>query len=124
MVAIDPYALGFPYDTMGERNYAIGQLQQYASQITFTFSPAPSLPAGFPTTFTLGDVVGGNPNPRAGGSAYNGYYDFDIYGLPSLAAADAATSQPVAVTVTFPTSLPINCGGPLGDAIPLPLGTS
>jgi hypothetical protein len=117
MVAIDPMALGFFYDTPAERNYFQNMVKPYTSQITFSFSPTPSLPAGFPTTFTVGDIAGGNPSPRAGGSAFNGFYDFDIYGLPSNAAANAATSQPVTVTVMYPSSLPINCGGPLADPI-------
>ena len=114
-VAIDPMALGlFPGGPTNAR------LRANASQITFSFSPPPNLPPGFPTTLTLGDVVGPE-SVRAGGSNYNGLYDFDIYGVPSLAAAYAATSPPgqaVSVRVTFPSSLPINCGGPLADPIP------
>jgi len=114
-VAIDPWALGlFP----GGRTNDL--LRRYAPQITFTFNPAPNLPEGFATTFTLGDIAGGSPNPRVGGSGYNGFYDFDIYGLPSLNAAYAASSPsgvPVRVSVTFPSSLPINCGGPIADPV-------
>jgi hypothetical protein len=120
MVAIDPMALGlFP----GSQTNAL--LRSNLSQITFNFSPTPRLPGGFPTTFTVGDIAGGNPSPRVGGSAFNGLYDFDIYGLPSDAAASAATSPrgvPVSVTVTFPSSLPINCGGPATDPILPPPG--
>ena len=105
-VAIDPMAVGlFPGATT---NALLGPS---ASQITFSFSPAPNLPQGFATTHTLGSVVG-PASVRGGGSQFHGLYDFDIFGLPSLAAAYAATSPagvPVAVTVTYPSSLPINC---------------
>lgn len=117
MVAIDPMALGlFPGVQTNNLLYA------NRSQIAFDFSPTPNLPSGFPTTFTIGDIAGGTPSPRVGGTAFDGFYDFDIYGLPSDAAARAATSQPVAVTVTFPSSLPINCGGPATDPILPPPG--
>jgi hypothetical protein len=48
-IAIDPWALGLqpggPTNTL---------LAPYASQITFSFSPSPNLPQGFPTTYPLG----------------------------------------------------------------------
>jgi hypothetical protein len=110
-VAVDPMALGlFPG---GSTNALLGP---NASQITFSFNPTPNLPEGFSTTLTLGDILGGPV--RAGAASFNGLYDFDIYRMPSLAAAYAATSPPgvpVAVTVTYPSSLPINCGGPIAD---------
>ena len=111
-VAIDPMSLGlFPG---GSTNALLGP---NASQITFSFSPTPNLPQGFPTAHTLGSIVG-PLSARAGGASFNGLYVFDIFGLPSLAAAYAATSpsgMPVAATVTYPSSLPVNCGGPLAD---------
>jgi len=115
-VAIDPWALGL---LPGKQTNAL--LGPNASQITFSFNPTPNLPQGFPTTLTLGDIVGGPF--RAGASQFNGLYDFDIYRMPTDAAAYAATSPsgaPVAVTVTYPSSLPINCGGPLADTPPVP----
>jgi RHS repeat-associated protein len=116
-VAIDPWALGL---LPGKQTNAL--LGPNASQITFSFSPVPNLPQGFPTTMTLGSIVG-PASVRAGGSQFNGLYVFDIFGLPSLAAANAATSPPgapVGVTVTYPSSLPVNCGGPLSDTPPVP----
>jgi len=106
-----------------------GLLGPNASQITFSFSPAPNLPQGFPTTHTLGSIVGG-PSSRIGGANFNGLFDFDIFGLPSLTAAYAATSPagvPVAVTVTYPSSLPIFCSGqnldsPIQGPLPSPSG--
>jgi RHS repeat-associated protein len=113
-VAIDPWALGLPTG----KNKTNAMLGSNASQITFSFSPVPNLPQGFPTTLMLGDIVGG-PEVRVGGSQFNGLYDFDIYRMPTNAAANAA-SGPVAVTVTYPSSLPINCGGPISDTPPVP----
>jgi RHS repeat-associated protein len=115
-VAIDPWALGL---FAGPQTNAL--LGANASQITFSFNPTPKLPQGFPTTLTLGSIVGPK-SERAGGSQFNGLYVFDIFRLPSLAAAYAATSPPgvpVAVTVTYPSSLPSNSGGPIADP---PLG--
>jgi hypothetical protein len=120
-VAIDPWALGL---LPGANTNNL--LRPYASQITFTFSPTPNLPSGFPTTLTLGSIVG-PPSVRVGGSQFNGLFVFDIFGLPSNAAVGAATSPPglaVAVTVTYPSSLPINCGGPIWDPIPPSPGIS
>ncbi len=109
-VAIDPWSLGLPPG--GSTNALLGP---NASQITFSFSPAPNLPQGYPTTITLGSIVGPK-SVRAGGANFDGFFDFDFYGLPSLAAAYAVTSQPVAVTVTYPSSLPISCNGPSVDS--------
>jgi RHS repeat-associated protein len=118
-VAVDPWALGlFP----GHSHETNDVLAPYTSQITFRFSPVPNLPAGFPTSYTLGDILGGPT--RFGHSDFNGLFDFDIYTLPSTAAANTATSEAgvaVAVTVTYPSSLPINCGGPIADPVPLPV---
>lgn len=114
-VAIDPMSLGlFP----GEQTNDL--LAPYASQIFFSFDPAPNLPQGFPTTHTLGSILGPKMY-RAGGSAFRGYI-FDIQGMPSDAAANAATVPSATVTVTFPSSLPINCGGPLADPVLPPSG--
>lgn len=109
-VAIDPWALGLPPG--GSTNALLGSS---ASQITFSFSPAPNLPRGYPTTITLGSIVGPK-SVRTGGANFNGFFDFDFYGMPSLAAAYAVTAQPVAVTVTYPSSLPISCNGPALDS--------
>jgi hypothetical protein len=109
-VAIDPWALGL---IAGRQTNDL--LAPYTSQITFTFNPVPILPAGFPTTHALGSIAGG---ARVGQKYFNGLLDFDIFGLPSLSAAHAASSPKgasVAVTITYPSSLPINCGGPLMD---------
>jgi len=112
-VAVDPWALGLP---PGAETNSI--LAPNASQITFTFNPAPNLPSGFPTTITLGDVVAPS-RYRMGGADFNGLFVFDIYRLPTLNAAYAATSPdgvPVSVTVTYPSSLPISCNGPTVDS--------
>jgi RHS repeat-associated protein len=109
-VAIDPWALGLPPG--GSTNALLGP---NASQITFSFSPGPNLPQGYPTTITLGSIVGPK-SVRTGGANFNGFFDFDFYGLPSFAAAYAVTSQPVTVTVTYPSSLPISCNGPALDS--------
>jgi len=112
-VAIDPWALGLPPG--GSTNALLGP---NASQITFSFSPAPNLPQGYPTTITLGSIVG-PASVRTGGANFNGLFDFDFYGLPSLAAAYAVTSPagvPVSVTVTYPSGLPISCNGPALDS--------
>lgn len=116
MVAIDPWALGL---LPGRQTNDL--LTQYASQITISFSPVPNLPPGFPTTFTLGDIL--DPKSRVGGEYFNGRYVFDIYGFPSNAAARTA-SGPRTVTITYPAGLPVNCGGVLGDAILPPSGQS
>jgi RHS repeat-associated protein len=111
-VAIDPWALGL--QPGGVTNSLLGPSK---SQITFSFSPSPNLPQGFPTTHTLGGILGG-PSYRMWGSNFS-LFRFDIYGLPSDAAANAATGA-VAVTVTYPSSLPVNCGGPILDSSPTP----
>jgi hypothetical protein len=127
MVSIDPVALGLPFGTtLAQNSPTIGLLKPYASQITFSFNPTPNLPTGFPTTFTLGSTV--DLQSRIGGANFNGLFDFDIWGLPSLAAAYAASSpagQPVSVTVTYPSSLPIFCSGQNIDSpITAPLSPS
>ena len=129
-VAIDPVALGLPFGTtFAENSPTVGLLKSYGSQITLSFSPAPNLPQGFPTTYTVLGAVG-PASARIGGANFNGLFDFDFFGLPSLAAANAATSNagvPVAVTVTYPSSLPIFCSGqtidsPIQSPLPTPPG--
>jgi hypothetical protein len=111
-VAIDPLSLGlFP----GAQTNAL--LGPNASQITFSFSPAPNVPSGFPTTYTLGSIL--DPKARVGGVYFHGQYGFDIFGFSSVAAADAVT-ETGQVTITYPSSLQgINCGGPIADPVPL-----
>lgn len=129
-MAIDPVALGLPFGTtFAENSPMAGLLKSYGSQITLSFSPAPNLPQGFPTTYTVLGAVG-PASARIGGANFNCLFDFDFFGLPSLAAANAATSNagvPVAVTVTYPSSLPIFCSGqtidsPIQSPLPTPPG--
>ena len=111
-VAIDPAALGLTAGTASTN----ALLRQYASQITFTFDPAPRLPSGFPTTFRVGDVVG----PA---SSRLGPLIFDIQGFTTIRDANAATVQSDIVTITYPSSAPFVCA-PIGDANPSPTGPS
>ncbi len=115
-VALDPWALGLQ---PGKVTNAL--LKPNASQITFSFSPSPNLPQGFPATHTLGGILGG-PSYRMWGTNFS-LFRFDLYGLPNDAAARAATG-PAVVTVTYPSSLPVNCGGPLLDSGPTPASAS
>jgi hypothetical protein len=129
-VAIDPIALGLPFGTTAAENApTVNLLKSYGAQITLSFSPAPNLPQGFPTTYTvLGSV--GPASSRIGGANFDGLFVFDFFGFPSLAAAYAATSRPgvpVSVTVTYPSSLPIFCSGqtidsPIQSPLPTPPG--
>jgi len=99
-VAIDPRVFGLRAG-IGSTNKL---LAKYSSQIKISFTPVPTLPSGFPTTFTVGDVVGPHfameENPPI----------FDINGLPNLPAAYAVTGIRQ-VTITFPASSPFKCGG-------------
>ena len=127
-VAIDPTALGLPFGTTYAENFpTVNLLKSYGAQITLSFSPAPNLPQGFATTFTVLGTVG-PASSRIGGANFNGLFDFDFFGLPSMAAAFAVTSKPgvpIAVTVTYPSSLPIFCSGQNIDSpIQGPLPTS
>ena len=106
-VAIDPYSLGL---VRGSQANAV--LGPNASQITFSFDPAPNVPSGFPTTQTLGSIL--DSGASVGGVNFHGQYDFDIFGFPSLSTAYAVTEN-AQVTITYPSSLPVNCGGPLAD---------
>lgn len=96
-VAIDPRVLGL---TPGAVTNAV--LAEYGPQTTVTFSPPPVLPLGFPTIFTIGDVVG-----PASARAENPPI-FDINGLPNLTAAYNVTEY-ASVTISYPQSAPFNC---------------
>ena len=104
-VAIDPRVLGLP----GGQPSTNQVLSQYGAQITITFSPSPELPHGFPNTFTVGDVVG-----PASARAENPPI-FDINGLPNLQAAYNVTGLRM-VTITFPATAPLACGGSSGGS--------
>jgi RHS repeat-associated protein len=116
-VAIDPMSLGL---VRGSQANAV--LGPNASQITFSFNPAPNVPSGFPTTHTLGSIL--DSGASVGGVNFHGQYDFDIFGFPSFAVADQVTEF-AQVAITYPSSLPVNCGGyladpPLAGPIPAP----
>ncbi len=99
-VAIDPAVLGLPTGVSSTNQ----TLANYASQITISFSPPPPLPSGFPTTFTVGDVVG--PASARGQNPPI----FDINGLPDLQSQYNVTGIRQ-VTITFPSSAPFTCSG-------------
>ena len=102
-VAIDPRVLGLP----GGKQSTNLLLAQYGPQTTVSYSPPPELPQGFPTIFTVGDVVGPESareeNPPI----------FDINGLPNVQAAYNVTGLRT-VTITYPATAPFTCNGSSG----------